>query len=255
MSRITRRKFLSLGALALPALAGADALIPSPTRLRVSHLKLSESGKCRFVQFSDLHYVGEARYAAEVIDTINDLRPDFVCFTGDLVEDRKYVSEALDFVRQIKAPVYGTPGNHDYWSGAPFPEYERVFAKTGGAWMPHRSIVLCEHDLELVGMGITGMPSAPAEDVTRHMLLLHYPVMADHLGQRQFDLILAGHSHGGQVRLPFVGAVSLPRGVGPYDYGRYETPGGPLYVNAGIGTLASFPVRFNCPPEITVVSL
>lgn len=95
----------------------------------------------------------------------------------------------------------------------------------------------------------------PAEEVTRRVLLMHYPSVADHLGQRRFDLILAGHSHGGQVRLPFVGAVSLPRGVGQYDYGRYETSGGPLYVNAGIGTLSHFPFRFNCPPEITVVTI
>jgi predicted MPP superfamily phosphohydrolase len=99
------------------------------------------------------------------------------------------------------------------------------------------------------------MPRIPAEEVTRHLLLLHYPVMADFLGQLRFDLIMAGHSHGGQVRLPLIGALTLPSGVGRYDYGRYETPGGPLYVNAGIGTLSSFPVRFNCPPEITVVTI
>jgi hypothetical protein len=99
------------------------------------------------------------------------------------------------------------------------------------------------------------MPMVPAEDVTRHVLLMHYPAVADNLAGRHFDLILAGHSHGGQVRLPFVGAVSLPKGVGKYDYGRYETVNGPLYVNAGIGTLSSFPFRFNCPPEVTVVTI
>lgn len=255
MSSITRRKFLGLGALAFPAVVGIDAIVPAPPGLRVSNLKLNESGNCRFVHFSDLHYVGEKHYAAEVIGTINDLNPEFVCFTGDLVEDRQFASEALSFIRQIKAPVYGIPGNHDYSSRSPFSEYRRSFTATGGTWMPHRSTILCQHDLELVGMGITGMPAAPSGEVTRHLLLMHYPVMADRLGRRRFDLILAGHSHGGQVRLPFVGAVSLPTGVGPYDYGRYETPGGPLYVNAGIGTLSQFPVRFNCPPEITVVTL
>lgn len=251
---MTRREFLKLAALTLPAAAGADA-IAAQSRLRVSQLAINPAGKCRFAQISDWHYCGDEEYMARVVDTLNRLEPAFVCFTGDLVENRKFALEALDFVRQIKAPVYGIPGNHDYLSHAPFDEYEQIFAKTGGEWIAHRSIVLREYDLELTGLAITGMQSKDAEEVSRHILLMHYPVMADHLGDRHFDLVLAGHSHGGQVRLPFYGAVSLPAGVGRYDYGRYETPAGPLYVNAGVGTLTDFPYRFNCPPEITVVTI
>lgn len=253
MSKITRRKFLGLSALALPAITCGDAL--AAMRFRISHLALNDAGNCRFVQISDLHYIGDAHYAAEVVDAINGLAPAFVCFTGDLVEQRQYAAEALDFIRQINAPVYGIPGNHDYTSCSPFNEYERAFAATGGAWMPHRSVCLPQYDLELVGMAADGMPSTLEKKMSRHVLLMHFPVMADKLGPRRFDLILAGHSHGGQVRLPFVGALSLPKGVGPYDYGRYQTSGGQLYVNAGIGTLSSFPVRINCPPEITVVTI
>jgi predicted MPP superfamily phosphohydrolase len=77
--------------------------------------------------------------------------------------------------------------------------------------------------------------------------------MAKGLG-RSFDLILAGHSHGGQIRLPFIGALIVPKGVTPYEHGFYETPGGPLYVNAGIGTYR-LPLRWNCPPELTLVTI
>jgi predicted MPP superfamily phosphohydrolase len=83
---------------------------------------------------------------------------------------------------------------------------------------------------------------------------MHYPAMADTLRGRRFDLILAGHSHGGQVRLPFYGALMVPHGVGPCELGHYETPGVPLYVNAGIGTYR-IPLRLNCRPEITVVTM
>ena len=253
MARISRRKFLSLGALALPAMIGIDARLVEPTRLRVSHLKLNDPGRSRFVHFSDFHHKGNTRYAAEVVRTINDIGPEFVCFTGDLVEDKTFLPEVLSFIREIRAPVYGIPGNHDYWSGASYPECEREFAATGGAWLVDHSVVLPEHELELVGMALNGIHAFKPPQAERRVLLMHYPLMAKSLGTR-FDLILAGHSHGGQIRLPFYGALAVPWGVGPYDLGFFETPGGPLYVNAGIGTYR-LPYRFNCRPEITVVTI
>ena len=252
---ITRRKFLSLGALALPAVAGVDAGLVESTSLRITNLNLRSDPKCRFVHFTDFHHDGDIAYASEVIGAINELKPDFVCFTGDLVEDSCFLPEALDFIRQIRAPVYGNPGNHDYGSGASFQEVERAFRATGGAWLANSAVLLPQFDIELVGMGITGMPAKQSDAVSRHLLMIHYPVMADRLGNRRFDLILAGHSHGGQVRIPFFGPLVVPSGVGAYDYGRYDTIAGPLHVSAGIGTLSSFPVRWNCPPEITVVSI
>ena len=85
-------------------------------------------------------------------------------------------------------------------------------------------------------------------------MLIHYPEGADKLGKTKLDLILAGHSHGGQVRLPFYGPLILPFGVGTYDLGLFQTPAGPLYVNAGIGYFY-VNVRFNCGPEITVFEM
>ena len=254
MARISRRKFLGLGMLALPAVAGVDARWIEPIRFHVKEFSRPNGGTCRFVQFSDLHYRGNHRYAAEIVGAINDLQPEFVCFTGDLIEDRRFLAEALGFIRRIKTPVYGSPGNHDYWSGAPFSEYHRAFAETGGAWLVDRSLVLPERDLEIVGMGVIGIHAFRPAQAGRRILLMHYPAMADHLG-RKFDLVLAGHSHGGQIRLPGYGPLIIPTGVGRYDLGYFDTPNGPLYVNAGIGTLSSIPVRWNCRPEITVVTV
>ncbi len=129
MSRITRRKFLGLGALALPALAGADARWIEPTSLRVTELKLKPDGNLRFVHFSDFHHRGDTDYAAEIVRTINSLAPEFVCFTGDLVDDKRFAAEALGFIRQIKVPVYGSPGNHDYRCHVPFAEYRDRFCR------------------------------------------------------------------------------------------------------------------------------
>ncbi|MDQ6654920.1 MAG: metallophosphoesterase [Verrucomicrobiota bacterium] len=250
---MTRRKFLALGALAIPSAIGLDARLLEPTSLRVTKLALNSTGACRFVQFTDFHHKGDVAYAAELVRTINALTPEFVCFSGDLVEDKHYAAEALGFIRQIEAPVYGAPGNHDYRCGASFAEYETAFAATGGGWLENRSAIVAKHDLEIVGMGVHGVHVLQRPRAARRVLLLHYPEMADRLPQ-QFELILAGHSHGGQVRLPFWGALVLPWGVGRYDLGYFESKGGPLYVNAGIGTYR-YPVRFNCRPEITVITI
>lgn len=252
--KMTRRKFLALAGAALPAGLGIDARFVEPTSLRVTKLELGPASTCRFAHFTDFHYKGDDAYAAEMVETINGLEPEFVCFTGDLVEDKRYAIDALSFIRQIKAPVYGAPGNHDYWCGAAFADYERAFADTGGAWLSDRSTVIAQHELEIVGMAIGGIHALKPPRARRRLLLLHYPGMSDRLPPPRFDLILAGHSHGGQVRLPFYGALILPWGVGRYDLGYFETPAGPLYVNAGIGTY-HYPIRFNCRPEVTLVTM
>ena len=252
MSRITRRRFLGLSALALPAALGADSTALETTTLRVTKLQHGP-GPCRFVHFSDFHYKGDSEYAVEVVRTINELAPDFVCFTGDLVEEARFAPEAFGFIRKIEAPVHGVPGNHDFQSGVPFSEFEEAFRATGGAWLVDGTTFLPEHDLELVGMGKRGVHAFKEPEATRQILLLHYPAVANGLG-RHFDLILAGHSHGGQIRLPLLGALVLPKGVGHYEHGYYETPGGPLYVNAGIGTYR-IPFRWNCRPELTLITI
>jgi uncharacterized protein len=257
MSNVSRRRFLKLAglsALSLPAIAGLDAAIIEPKRLGVKHLEAVKSGRCRFVQFSDLHYRGDAAYADEVVQSINALKPEFVCFTGDLIEHKQYQAEALSFIRKIEAPVYGSPGNHDYWSGASFPDFVRVFRQTGGDWLVDQSLVLPQHDLEIHGMAWMGIHAFKRAKAGRCLLLSHYPSMADTLG-RQFDLILSGHSHGGQIRLPIYGPLIIPSGVGRYDLGRFDSRCGPLYVNAGVGTLSTIPLRWNCPPEITLVTI
>jgi predicted MPP superfamily phosphohydrolase len=253
MSEITRRKFLGLSALALPAALGANSrVLDETTNLRVTNFT-GGPGNCRFVHFTDFHHKGDVEYAAEVVRTINRLAPDFVCFTGDLVEEARFATEALAFIRQIEAPVYGAPGNHDFQSGVPFSDFGEAFAATGGAWLADDTALVAKHDLEIVGMGRKGVNGFAAPLASRQILLLHYPAVANGLGRR-FDLVLAGHSHGGQIRLPFVGALVVPKGVGRYDHGYFETPGGPLYVNAGIGTYR-IPFRWNCRPEITLVTM
>src|SRR5262249_36588990 len=141
--KFSRRQFLKLGLVAVPAaVGGINALYHEPTWLQVTHFDLNPNPSCRLIHFSDLHYKGDADYAAKVIETINQLEPEFVCFSGDLVEEARFAPAALDLIRQIKRPVYGCPGNWDYGSGANFRDYEKAFRATGGDWLEDTGVIL-----------------------------------------------------------------------------------------------------------------
>jgi predicted MPP superfamily phosphohydrolase len=192
-----------------------------------------------------------------VVATINSLSPDFVCFTGDLIEDGKFLAEVLEILSSIKTPLYGIPGNHDYWSKASFEPIRKCFAATGGAWLVDEQIKIANGKINLIGQAQLG-PRHPVPAATpgmKNLLLMHYPAWVKNLGGQKYDLILAGHSHGGQVRIPFYGPVMVPFGVDEFDQGLFQTTSGPLYVNPGIGYIYDYNFRFNCRPEITVIEL
>ena len=240
--------------LVVPAVAVADATQFEPGWLKVTSLKLAKGTvRHRFVHFSDIHFKGDVDYLRRVVGMINDLKPDFACFTGDLIEDAEHLDGAVRELRALKCPLYAVPGNHDHWSRADLGSLIDVCRKSDGAWLPDRQVDLDKNGLVLSGVDrMADVPKAKAG--ATNILLLHYPGWADSLPQKGWDLILAGHTHGGQVRLPFVGALILPFDSGGYDLGFFRTQSGPLYVNAGIGEFY-YRMRFGCRPEITVIEI
>ena len=259
LTRFNRRHFLqTLGAVCAgaPMTALADARWLEPTWLKVRHLRIGDGPpSARLVHFTDLHYKGDRAYAESVVQTVNSFSPDLVCFTGDIMEESRFLPEALEILAGIQSPLFGVPGNHDYWSGASFADIGRCFAATGGAWLLDEQQAAAGGKINLVGITCLRpweIPP-PLNPGAKTVLLMHYPAWIKQQAGR-FDLVLAGHSHGGQVRLPFYGAVALPYGVDEYDLGLFQTPSGPLYVNPGIGWFC-FDLRFNCRPEVTVIEV
>jgi len=240
--------------LAAGSVTAGDAFFVEPHRLRVSEISFSKQPRHRFVVWSDFHYSGDREYAEKVIGAINDAKPEFVCFLGDLIDQRPFQEEALEFVAKIKAPVLGVPGNHDYSCKSSFALNKITFGATGGAWLVNRVANLPGIDLEIYGSAERYIGFVPELSNKPRILLSHYPIAARETNGKRFDAIFAGHSHGGQVRIPLYGAVLLPRYVGRYDMGHFQTPGGPLYVTQGVGTYRVH-ARFNCPPEIAIVTL
>lgn len=255
-SKVSRRRFVWTLGLFFPGALGVDARWVEPTWLKIRRLDLAaEKPAHRLVHFTDLHHKGDRDYALEVVRTINSLSPDFVCFTGDLIEESKFLPEALEILAGIKAPLYGVPGNHDYWSHASFGEIIKAFKANGGGWLLDEERVI-GGKVTIIGATCSGArhPLLPVNGEMKNILLMHYPAWVKRLENQQFDLILAGHSHGGQVRIPFYGPISVPFGVDQYDLGLFRTAAGPLYVNPGIGWFP-WPIRFNCRPEITVIEI
>jgi len=254
---MSRRRFLKragwLGAGAL-LLAGGDARFVEPHWLRIRHVRVGTAQPVqRFAFITDLHYKGDRAFVQSVVNTINALKPDFVCFGGDLIEDRGFVPEALDILSGIQAPIYGVPGNHDYWSRADFRPYQECFAANGGAWLMNDYRDLAGGRMRLIGLACNryAEPPLPLKPGAKNIVLMHYPAWVKKFADQRCDLLLAGHSHGGQVRLPGFGSFVVPFNVDQYDMGRFETKAGPLYVNPGIGWFY-LKVRFNCRPEVTV---
>lgn len=256
--RISRRGWFRLGVYLAPCAVVGDACLVEPGWIRVENRRVGE-GKIgrRFAHFTDVHFKGDIGRLENVVRLINEASVDFAVFTGDLIEDAEHAPAALNILRGIKAPLYGIPGNHDHWSRAGFAPFREAFSATGGRWLQDEAVDLPDAPVRIIGLDQLAGPTE-ARPGAFNLLLMHYPAWADSIAQRRpgrrFDLTLAGHTHGGQVRLPFVGALVTPFDTGTYDLGWFETPIGPLYVNPGIGTFY-LDIRFNCRPEITLFEI
>jgi uncharacterized protein len=256
--RLSRRRWLLHGLWLTPVAAVGDALAVEPGWIRKRKIRIGSGriGK-RFAHFTDVHFKGDSEQLESVVEIVNDAAVDFAVFTGDLIEEEALLEPALSLLGRIRVPLYGIPGNHDHWSGADFSPFRETFAATGGRWLQDESVTLADAPIRIVGKDSLDGAAETAAGVF-NLLLVHYPAWADALAERnpgrRFDLMLAGHTHGGQVRLPFVGPLVTPFDTGRYDMGWFETAAGPLYVNPGIGTFY-VDVRFNCRPEVTVFEI
>ena len=210
------------------------------------------------IQISDLHLHEADETHARMVDLIKQEKPHYVFFTGDLVNEPGAIGHAVDIFRSIQPPggTWAVVGNSDRTSGA-VDSLQSELQSVGVRYLINESAQL------EAGLWLSGVddPSAYVSDVKQaiqdvptdapKILLAHSPDIVDQLDGAQFDLMLAGHTHGGQVNLPFFdGAWLLPGPSSHYVKGMYTAHGSPLYVNRGIGT-AKLPIRLGARPEIT----
>ena len=231
----------------------------------------------RIVQLSDFHYDPYFSLVPiqKSIAIINGLQPDLVVLTGDFVTTplfsvrRRRHPSAADaepcsvLLEQIKSRLgsFAVMGNHD--ASADPERISEILEAHGIKVLRNRSLPLQQQGTRLWLAGIDdildGDPdlSATLAKIPRDecvILLAHEPDFATQVARMPVDLQLSGHSHGGQVRFPLIGAPVLPQLGRRYPMGLYTIGRLTLYTNVGVGTI-NLPIRWNCPPEITLFTL
>lgn len=212
----------------------------------------------------DLHFdpLFEVEYLDEVVARTNRLSPDLILYTGDfLSRSADRLNDLLAILRKAEGRIgrFAILGNHDHSVGAD--QVTNAFTASGIPVLRNRSVPLPGlSDWHLTGLESywTGKPNIASLTTTpphsRHIVLVHEPDSFDLLTDSRIALQVSGHTHGGQVRLPLYGAISLPSWGKKYQAGLYERVDRKLYVNRGIGTVDDH-FRLNCRPEITLLRL
>ncbi len=254
---------------------GNTSILTTQIHISSKSLPVSFNG-FRIVHVSDLHNTEFGVNQEKLLDAVKNASPDLIAITGDLIDSRRTdLLKAMDFVNgAVKiAPVYYVTGNHE----ARIDEYlklEEKMAEAGVVLLRDKGVTIKrgEDFIRLLGLDdpsfmkkndkiensitLTDAKLKDLMDENQYTILLsHRPELFNVYAAHSIDLILSGHAHGGQVRLPFVGGLVAPnQGLFPkYDEGIYEIGPSKMVVSRGLGN-SIFPVRINNRPELVVIT-
>lgn len=232
---------------------------------------LNDKDNIKIIQFSDTHISEffDMDNLKKTVDKINNENPHIVVFTGDLIdqynkyENKDNIHEIGEALSEINAPLgkYAIYGNHDYGGGAEN-AYRQIMEDGGFELLVNEKAKIDEHNINIIGMDDSIFGTFDKEIIVSYIdedcfniILSHEPDVAEHFLEYNADLFICGHSHGGQVNLPFINytpplAQKYVRGMYAVDNYRQTK----IYVNVGLGT-SKIPMRFMAAPELTVFTL
>jgi uncharacterized protein len=271
---VTRRSFLkilggSVGAglvVTYPILIERNLVLVNRYRIPVSHLPAAFDG-FTVAHLTDLHMgrlVSDA-FVHGVVERTNRLGAEIIVCTGDFVHKRRNGTEielAWRLLSKLEARqgVFSVLGNHDHWVST---SRSRYWLRRSGQDLSGKRHCFTQNGdrLWLIGAGDLWEDFTPLDpllagipDGECRVVLAHNPDSADTRYSERVDLMISGHTHGGQVCIPFFGAPVLPVKNKTYSSGLKSTPKGyPIFISRGIGWTI-YPVRFNCYPEIAVLT-
>lgn len=230
----------------------------------------------RIAQVSDLHNAEFGDGNQRLLDMLREAEPDMIAITGDLIDSRKTnIAVALAFAEEAVriAPCYYVSGNHE----ARVPEYRELKAGLEAAGVTvlddaRVEIEISGNSITIIGVNdpsfladyLTSdaavmdrkLSELSSEDASFTILLSHRPELFDTYAAHDMDLVLTGHAHGGQFRLPLIGGLIAPnQGLFPkYDDGLYSEGNTNMIVSRGLGN-SIIPFRFNNRPEVVLIEL
>jgi len=219
----------------------------------------------RLVHLSDFHYgpLTDSRHLERAVKAANDLRPDLIALTGDYIsQDRIYAAPCAELIGRLKARfgVYAVLGNHDHWTDAAL--ITDLFRAEGVTMLVNEglrldlggeSFWLAGVNDTMVGLEDISLALAGSTDDEMKLLLAHNPIILRRAARAGVDLVLSGHTHGGQVTLrPEKNRSGRPRRRLLRGLGRRGNT--QIYVTRGLGTVV-LPIRYGCPPEVSVLEL
>lgn len=257
------------------------AVLVEPTWLEVNRMEIPvPAGQAarglRIVQLTDFHFQRRvpARYVERCVAAANAEQPDLIALTGDYVhKGHRYVEGIADLLGRLEAPlgVYAVLGNHDYAvrNALGIRRYPRLHRRVAESLI-RRGIRVLQNELLTVDVDgiryqISGVDDlwsrrcrpdvalAELDSALPHIMLAHHPRTIEMLNNCRCDLMLSGHTHGGQIHSQRFGAVTLGRKMKRYAAGLYTHGQSRLYVNKGVGF--GMKIRYNRRPEIAVFDL
>jgi len=250
----------------------------SITEVKITSSKIPSSFKgYKILQISDLHNKQFGNNQDVLIQKIKSIDPDIIAITGDLIDSKSYDAKvSMELIRELvmEYPIYFVTGNHEKWSGK-YNDLEKELKKHHVIILrnEHVTIQKGEQKINLLGIDDPAFVAGNRDERnvvkdeilkakfemkphTYNVLLSHRPEFLVEYAKEKIDLVLSGHAHGGQVRLPFIGGLVAPnQGIFPtYTAGLYEKQNTSMVVSRGLAN-SVIPQRIFNRPELVVVQL
>lgn len=230
----------------------------------------------KIVHLSDIHYGRTVKKAElkKIVEKVNHLHPDIIVLTGDLIDRNTMLNDRMasvisDILKNMEANLgkYAIQGNHDY----KFDKWATIISDSGFTNLNDRYDLIYKDSTKPIFLGGLSTNSYQKEKTLEEkikvmndyfatrteqnkenfpdykIMIMHEPDFIDEINPENYDLVLAGHSHNGQVRVPFIGAIILPPNAKKYYKPYYNVNGTDLYISSGIGTSTVNYRLFNRP--------